>query len=173
MKNIGVSKKGIRKTTLVHYKNAIDKIKVFQDKPIYSITIDMIEFQEKQLLASGMSKNSIASYFGKLRNMFDYFIRSGYINSNPIPMRKMKPKKMVTIPEKEMVQILDRLKEKNRKHYQVIFFILALGLRRSEVVKLEWKDVDLRKKIIAVPNAKSMRTELIYSQSMLNYLNSF
>ena len=58
--------------------------------------------------------------------MFDYFISCGYIKYNPIPMRKMKPKKIVTVPEKEMLLILERLKEKNRKHYQVIFFLLAI-----------------------------------------------
>ena len=147
-------KKRNKRTTLVHYKNALDKVNALVNLPINSITMDMIETQEKMLLANGLSKNSIASYYGKLRNMFDYFIRRGYINSNPIPMRKMKPKIIVTIPEKEMIQILSKLKEKNRKHYQVIFFILALGLRRSEVVKLNWKDVDLKKRIIAVQNAK-------------------
>ena len=147
-------KKENEKTTLVHYKNAFDTVKCFEDKPIKSIRIDMIEMQEKQLLLNGLSKNSIASYFSKLRNMFDYFISCEYINSNPIPMRKMKPKKIVTVPEKEMLEILEKLKYKNRKHYQVIFFLLATGLRRSELVNLYWKDIDLKKNIIAVRNAK-------------------
>ncbi|MFZ0453917.1 MAG: tyrosine-type recombinase/integrase [Ignavibacteriaceae bacterium] len=122
--------------------------------PIGSITIEMIESVETNLLAKGCSKNTIASYFSKLKMMFDYFLNARYINYNPIPKRKMRPKKIVTVPEKEMLLILDNLKEKNRKHYKVIFLLLALGLRRSELVKLEWKDIDLKKKLVAVTNAK-------------------
>ena len=147
-------KKRNSKTTLVHYKNSFDTIASFENRPLNSIKLEMIELRESQLLTEGMSPNSVASYFGKLRNMYDYFIRSGYVNQNPIPMRKMKPKKIVTVPEKEMLMILDSLKEKNRKHYKVIFLMLSLGLRRSEVVNLDWKDIDMRKKIVAVQNAK-------------------
>jgi integrase len=86
--------------------------------------------------------------------MFDFFKSQGYINYNPFPVRKLKPKKIITVPEKELNDILQRLKVTNRKHYQVIFLYLATGLRRSELVKLQWKDIDLKNNIIAVMNAK-------------------
>jgi integrase len=88
--------------------------------------------------------------------MFDYFQKAQYIKYNPIPKRKMRPQKIVTVPEKEMLLILEKLKEKNRKHYKVIFLLLALGLRRSELVKLDWKDIDLKKRIVSITNAKDI-----------------
>jgi integrase len=84
--------------------------------------------------------------------MFDYFKDKEYVKNNPIPTRKIKPKKIVTVPGKEMLDILQRLQETNRKHYQVIFILLATGLNRSELVNLFWRDIDLKKNLIEVRN---------------------
>ena len=81
-------KKKNRKTTLIHYKNTFDTIKCFEDRPIRSITVEMIENVETNMLAKGCSKNTIASYFSKLKMMFDYFQKVQYISYNPIPKRK-------------------------------------------------------------------------------------
>jgi integrase len=147
-------KKDRKENTLEHYKFALDKIiSIVGNKPINSVNSIMIENIEKQL-SSELSKNSIASYFGELKHMFDYFKDKEYVKNNPIPTRKIKPKKIITVPEKEMLDILQRLQETNRKHYQVIFFLLATGLRRSELVNLFWRDIDLKKNLIAIRNAK-------------------
>ena len=66
----------------------------------------------------------------------------------------MKPKNVVVIPEKEMILILEGLKNKNRKHYQVIFLLLATGLRIGELLNLDWKDIDLKKNLMTIKNAK-------------------
>lgn len=108
-----------------------------------------------------LSNNSIASYFNKMYQIFKYFKEQGYIENNPVPLKKMKPKEIVTIPEKELQQILGLLKEKNRDHYRVIFLLLATGLRSGELTSLEWKDVDLKNNIIAVKNTKADRVDFI------------
>ncbi len=87
----------------------------------------------------------------------------------------MKPKKIVVIPEKEMIQILEGLKEKNRKHYQVIFLLLATGFRVSELLNLDFKDIDLKNNIISVENTKCDRTDYfpIYPELREFLLNEF
>ncbi len=147
-------KKDREESTIEHYGYAFNKaVEFLSDRPIGSVTSLLIENLDKHLLTS-ISKNSVASYFAELRHMFDFFKSQGYINYNPFPVRKLKPKKIVTVPEKELNDILQRLKATNRKHYQVIFLYLATGLRRSELVKLQWKDIDLKNNIIAVVNVK-------------------
>ncbi len=95
-------KKDRTESTLEHYKYALDKaVEFLTDRSISSVTTIMIEDLEKYLLTS-ISKNSIASYFAELRHMFDFFKSKGYISYNPFPVRKLKPKNIVTIPEKEM-----------------------------------------------------------------------
>lgn len=118
-----------------------------------------------------LTNNSIASYFNKLHQIFSYFKVQGYIENNPVPIKKMKPKEIVTIPEKELQDILGLLKTKSREHYQVIFLLLATGMRSGELTRLEWKDIDLKNNIIAVKNTKADRVDFIPIYSELrNFL---
>ena len=69
-------------------------------------------------------------------------------------MTKEMPQAVGIIPEKEMIQILAKLKEKNRKHYRAIYFLAATGFRASELLNLKFEDIDLRKNLIALKNSK-------------------
>ncbi len=87
----------------------------------------------------------------------------------------MKPKIIKIIPEKEMIEILEGLKAKNRKHYQVIFFLLATGFRVSELLSLNFKEIDLKKNLIAVKNTKADRIDYfpIYPELREFIINEF
>ena len=163
-----VTKTKRAKSTIEHYKDSFDKIFNYTgDCKIRTINTEIVENIEAELKKSseeknGLSDNTIASYFNKLRQIFDFFVSNGYIDSNPIPKRKMKPKEIVTIPEKEVEQILYLLKQKeNRKHYRIIFMLLATGLRISEMINLTFDDIDLRRNLIAVKNKKADRIDYI------------
>ncbi|MFZ0456212.1 MAG: tyrosine-type recombinase/integrase [Ignavibacteriaceae bacterium] len=74
-------------------------------------------------------------------------------------MANLRAKEAGIIPQKEKVQILDGLREKNRKHYQLIYFLLATGFRAGEALNLDFKDIDLKRDLILVKNAKSKRID--------------
>ena len=146
--------------TIEHYGCAFKKLSEFTgNKAVASITSDIIENLENNILAEGLSSNTVASYFNKLRYMFNYFISCRYIKTNPFTFKKMKPKNVVVIPEKEMTLILEGLKNRNRKHYQVIFLLLATGLRIGELLNLDFKDIDLKKNLMTIKNTKADRID--------------
>lgn len=170
------TKKKRSDSTIDHYDCAYNKLHSFTgNKTIASITSDIIDKLEDQMLAEGRSPNTVASYFNKLRYMFNYFIDCGYSKKNPFTYKKMKPKKIVVVPEKEMIQILEGLKGKNRKHYQVIFLLLATGFRVSELLNLDFKDIDLKKNLIAVNNTKCDRIDYfpVYPELREFIINEF
>jgi integrase len=74
-------------------------------------------------------------------------------------MAKEMPKAVGIIPKKELLQILAKLKEKNRKHYRTIYFLVATGFRVNELLNLKYEDINLRNNLIAITNTKSERID--------------
>lgn len=173
------SKKGLKKSTLDHYKNAFDKLyKHTGDIKLKEITSRKIEQiilcikqetigNDKQ--AKKISDNTIASYFIKLRVMFGFFIERGYCEENPIPRQKLEPKKIVVMSDNEITSILEKLKSNNKKHleksnkehYRLISMLLLTGLRISECLALNFNDIDFRDNLIRVRNEKTHRIDYL------------
>ena len=137
------------------FKNMTD---YFGDIKINRIDPDNIENLEKHLQLR-ISENSIASYFKKIKVIFEYFKKVGYISVNPIPTRQMKLDEPVTIPRKEIESILQKLKIKNRTHYRVIALLLLTGMRISELLRLTFEDIDFRENIMLIRNQKGRRID--------------
>ncbi len=70
----------------------------------------MIVENGKTNYCKGFSKNSIASYFKKLRVIFKYLNPEGWIQENPVPEIQMIIKEPKIIPRKDLEDIL--------KHYE-------------------------------------------------------
>lgn len=176
-----------KKKTADGYRNAMEKfIKYSGDVPIQRITPDLvklikqkwkkdryrpnitnkkqhikrdrdIEYKEKQL-----TETTITSYNNKLRIVFNYFVQQNYIQSNPFIALPIKFKPVVTIPDKDLEDILDKLKKRNIEHYKVIMFLLLTGLRVGEIIGLSFEDnLDFREEILKVINHKKRREDYL------------
>lgn len=105
---------------------------------------------------------TIISYLNKLRIIFNYFVKQKYISDNPFPAQRIKFKPVVTIPDKELNDILSKLKRDNRVHYKVIMFLLLTGLRVGELIGLTFEEsIDFREEILKVKNFKKDREDLL------------
>lgn len=102
-----------------------------------------------------LSRKTIKNYMTYLTNIFSYGVKYGYIKDNPcsdvdIPKingngETMRPKEIKIYTIDEAKTLLSTLKHVQFK-YQ-IFFTLAMltGLRRGEILGLEWNDFDFDK----------------------------
>lgn len=105
---------------------------------------------------------TIISYMNKLRVIFNYFVKQKYIVDNPFPAQPIKFKPVVTIPDKELNDILSKLKRDNRDHYKVVMFLLLTGLRVGELIGLTFEEsIDFREEILKVKNFKKNREDLL------------
>ncbi|MBE0538792.1 MAG: tyrosine-type recombinase/integrase [Ignavibacterium sp.] len=117
---------------------------------------------EKELKLKQIKENTIISYFHKLRIIFNYFVKQGYIQTNPVPTQKLKLNRIVTIPDKDLIDILEKLKKSNREHYKIVMFLLLTGLRIGELIGLTFeKNVDFREEVLRVWNYKKDREDLL------------
>lgn len=170
------AKQKLSKASVADYKFVFGKLVTrFGDVRINKITKDSIEKWERELKLDEVSDNGIASYFKKLRVIFNFFISSGWIEENPIPKRTMIFKDPVIIPRKDLEDILEKLKLKNRKHYRVIVLLLLTGMRISELVRLTFDDIDFRDNILIIRNTKGHRDDKfpLYDELRLFLLEEF
>ena len=117
--------------------------------------------QEKRLNAkekdaTPLSPKTIKNYISFVSTVFDYAVKQQMITSNPcrnvtLPTIVQKERNVYTV--EEIRQILDLFEtEKSEKRQYVLFFTMAIftGLRRGELLGLEWKDFDFENHLVHV-----------------------
>ena len=154
------TKEKLSEHTKIDYELGLEKFtKHTGNVGVKKITPDVVDKWEKQLIDE-VSDNGIASYYKKLRVIFNYYKSLGWIQENPIPKKEMIIKEPVTIPRKDLEDILEKLKQKkNRKHYKVIVMLLLTGMRISELIRLTFDDIDFRENILIIRNTKGHRDD--------------
>jgi site-specific recombinase XerD len=95
---------------------------------------------------------------GKLSALFDHCWRRGYIKENPC-LRVEKPHVEIGVPKVFSVEQCDRLMNTAWKTDKKIIPELALGLfagvRPTEIARLNWDKIDLKRKLLTVDAAAS------------------
>lgn len=105
--------------------------------------------------------------------IFKYAVNQGYIMFNPardVSVPKNLPKRKVSMPSDEDIK---RIKESTDCTFGLFAYMaLYTGLRRAELLALEWKDINFEKRIItvnkaleyvgSVPNIKEPKTRSGY-----------
>lgn len=156
---------------LSHYKNTVKESTYVRQKaqaelhilPIFGdYFVDKISVSFCQNQSNNWFKKyaKYANFMGMTRMILDYALSLGYINDNP--MRKViRPRKKQKVDDQEkkdknfyskeeLQQFLECTKSEDRE-LAVIFRVLAFtGLRKSELMALRWKDIDLDKAILSV-----------------------
>lgn len=101
----------------------------------------------------GLSPKTIRNYLSLISDVMQYSVRMGMIQSNPcgnviLPPLKKKEKDIYTLEETQTY--LDSLQVAPLK-YQA-FFVLALysGLRRGELLGLEWSDIEFENQLFTI-----------------------
>lgn len=99
---------------------------------------------------------TIRNYISFISSIFDYAVRMQIITDNPcknvvLPSKKTKKRDVYSLEEvQHMLELFESESEANYKY--TIFFTLAAftGLRRGELLGLEWKDIDWNCQLLRV-----------------------
>lgn len=169
------SKTNHRPSTTVRYRSAINNFLEFIEKipqmaNLRDITSEVLERYKQHRKTAEISKNGkkgpltkkgtikkgAKSYtvnfeLGTLRTIFNLAIRQKYLDENPVRevsfLKADDSKQRRFLTEAEC----DRLLRACEPEYYPLFFILIhTGMRRAELLNLEWSDLNFKRRIIKI-----------------------
>ena len=150
------SKPKLRPTTQAGYENALYKhiIPKLGQIPLDKLTAnDLQQFYAKlkregrlirtELYGEGVSDRTVWSCHTRIRTALDQAVRDKLLRTNPAADCKLPPqnaKEMKVLTREEMQRFLIQAREEG--YFELFLPELATGLRRGEVLALQWDDLD-------------------------------
>jgi len=134
----------------------------FKDDEIGSISPLQIEKYRVERLKGGVTKSTINRELTILKKMFNLAIDWNLAEQNPVAKVKLfsekDTKKERILKDEEEAQLLPSCPKYLRP---IIIVALNTGMRRGEILRLRWKQVDLERRFITVENTKSGKNRTI------------
>jgi len=140
----------------------------FDGSRIHDITPFDLERFKTERLKEGISKARVNRNLALLKKMFNLAIDWGYLKESParkvrLFSEKDNLKERILTAEEE-----ERLLEASSEHLRpILITALHSGMRRGEILSLEWHQVDLTRRTIRVEKTKSGRTRIIPVNDLL------
>ncbi len=100
-----------------------------------------------------LARKTIVNYLSFISDVFSYAVLMVLVSDNPcskvtVPRGEAKEKPIYS--QEEIASLLTAINSEDTK-YRAFFFLIAYsGFRRSEMLGLEWKDVDFENEIISI-----------------------
>jgi integrase len=125
------------------------------EMPLESLKPRTIEEYRAKRLKEGITPATTNRYLTTLRTLFKMGVQWGMMTHNPV--EKIKPMREANIipralTDDEIVRLLEFLPD----HARVAFIIaIETGMRRSELERLEWVDIDFERRRVTVRQSKN------------------
>jgi site-specific recombinase XerD len=163
--------KNYAQNTIKVYKQTLFQyLKETNCKDPYRIsTKEIIDYLESKSFSSIAQQNQ---FIGCLKLFAKYILGKKDVHLDKIE-RPKKEKKLPQIIEKEF--LLDRIsKIKNKKHKAIIALAYSTGMRVSEVCNLKIEDIDSKRMIINIRQAKGRKDRIVaLSENILEMLRDY
>lgn len=100
-----------------------------------------------------------------LSSMFNYCIRREYIMHNPATLCKLKEnnQRNITLADSQIKELLLKAADVDRRLYNIVALALMTGMRKKEILTLEWSEVHLDASMILLSahKTKSRKSRVI------------
>lgn len=138
----------------------------FAHQKMEDITHGRIKSFLESLEADGLASSTIQKHYNVLNSIFKLAVKNETIKKNPMekvdkPSVTYKPGDVYTSSElRELFQLLN--KEENRQMALMVKMALTTGMRKGELLALQWDDVDFSTNTIHVRHSLSYTKETGY-----------
>lgn len=163
------------KNTINTYLNSLNHLKDGTNKDLLKLTSNDIE---KFISKLEIDSRSIANYLSAYKTFYNYYIKLGKLNNNPIdsissPKLAKHLPVYLTVDEVDKlldIEIKDAFSARNKSILEVMY---SSGLRISELINLEFKNIDLNDSIIRVMGKGSKERIVPISDLAIKYLKIY
>lgn len=137
----------------------LDKITA---RDIQKFITDMLTNGKNLNNGKSLSRKTAVHHLSFISDVFSYAVRMGMLCDNPcrrvfVPKQEQEEKQIYTI---EQVKILyENLKSEPMKYQVYLLLSIYSGYRRSEMLGLEWKDIDFEHDLIHVRRTSQYTSE--------------
>lgn len=148
--------RGLSENTLISYENDLAKYISFCKEYELCVGMDSFEGYVSQLTEYGMASRTIQRHYASVKGFVNYLAREhGGEQFNEAKVRY--PKSGLKLPKaldpEKVMQIIETVKgvdPLSRRDRAIIELLYASGIRISEMVNLDLRDVDLQEMIVIV-----------------------
>ncbi|MDD3012386.1 MAG: tyrosine-type recombinase/integrase [Candidatus Gastranaerophilales bacterium] len=142
-------------STLIGYKSYLKNhlYPFFSHKKILDITPNFISKYIQLKKDEGFSNKTINHTLILLGGIFKRAMEQGYITRNPaysVKKLKLEHLEMGFLYSKEIKILLESTKEKDPDFYPILLTAISTGLRRGELIALNWSDINFKECKISV-----------------------
>ncbi len=160
---------------LEQFRDYLLKIEKRPDIPVTDI--DRLTIREWMAsLHEDHKKTSIARKLASLRTFFQFLMREGVVETNPAKMvatpkieRKL-PNHLSVEDAVRFIETPDVNTDLGRRDRAIIEFLYATGVRVSELVNLNLRDIDFREKTVRVTGKRKKQRMLFFGEPALHAL---
>jgi len=144
----------------------------YHQKRIEDVTIqDIRDYHFQYIVKNKLSANTQQLTISALK-LFYKIIENENIESVKIE-RPLRPKPLPKVISKEEVKVLFDVIT-NQKHKMALMMIYACGMRRGELLNLKLDDIDSKRMVLEIVNAKGKKDRLIpISENLLNKIKAY
>jgi integrase/recombinase XerC len=144
--------------------------------------IDHLTIREwmAHLYSQNKKKTSIARKLASLRTFFQFLVREGVLERNParlVSRPRIEQKLPTTLSVEEVTKFIempDLSKDLGKRDRAILEFLYATGVRVSELVNLNLRDIDFREKVVRVTGKRRKQRVVPFgeyaAQALMLYL---
>jgi integrase len=149
-------------STFAEYQCCVEHVLIpeFGGLPLSDLSTEQVRKLIAKCVASGKSKATIRNYLAPLRAAYTQAIDDGLVSRNPagrlgklLKNTKSSGKEMRPLTRQETNTLLAAAKEKTPLIYPLLLCAVRTGLRRGELIGLQWGDIDLEERYLLVRRA--------------------
>ena len=161
--------------TISTYENSLNHLSNYVNKDLLKLNNKDIE---KFLISLDLEASSVSNYLSGFKSFYNYYVKIGNIKSNPTdcissPKLVKKLPTFLTVEEIDNlldIEIKDAFSARNKSIMELLY---SSGLRISELISLEFKNIDLNDCIIRVMGKGSKERIVPINDIAIHYLKIY